>query len=74
MVLYLDVIIFKEFIMDFILIIVTKTVLKKSTKNTNIIIACALGVIETIIDILMNINVVVRLILKLITSILILKK
>lgn len=73
MVLYLDVIIFKEFIMDFILIIVTKTVLKKSTKNTNIIIACALGVIETIIDILMNINVVVRLILKLITSILIIK-
>lgn len=73
MVLYLDVIIFKEFIMDFILIIVTKTVLKKSTKNTNIIIACELGVIETIIDILMNINVVVRLILKLITSILIIK-
>lgn len=73
MVLYLDLIIFKEFIMDFILIIVTKTVLKKSTKNTNIIIACIIGVIETIIDILMNINVVIRLVLKLITSILIVK-
>lgn len=73
MVLYLDLIIFKEFIMDFILIIVTKTVLKKSTKNTNIIIACIIGVIETITDILMNINVVIRLALKLITSILIIK-
>lgn len=73
MVLYLDLIIFKEFIMDSILLIITKTVLKKNTNRKRIVISSLIGVIETIIDLFFYMNSFIRLVSKIITSILMIK-
>ena len=61
MVLYLDLIIFKEFIMDSILLIITKTVLKKNTNRKRIIISSLVGVTETVIDLFISMNTFIRL-------------
>lgn len=73
MVLYLDLIIIKEFIMDFILIITTVSVLKKKTSSYLIIISSLIGVLETILDILINFSIPIRWIIKIIVSILMIK-
>ena len=73
MVLYLDLIIFKEFIMDSILLIITKTVLKKNTNRKRIIISSLVGVTETVIDLFISMNTFIRLGNKIITSILMIK-
>ena len=73
MVLYLDLIILKEFIMDSILIITTMAVLKKKTSSIRIIIASIIGVCDTLLDIFISFNFPIRLILKIIVSILMMK-
>ena len=73
MVLYLDLIILKEFIMDSILIITTMTVLKKKTNSIRIIIASLIGVCDTLFDIFITTSISIRFILKIIVSILMIK-
>lgn len=73
MVLYLDLVIFKEFIMDFILLITTKTVLKKQTNILSIIISSLIGTIATMVDVIVEIYNPIRLIANLLVSIIMIK-
>ncbi len=50
MVLYLDIVIFKEFIMDAIIVITSIAVLKKKTNSKRIFLVCLIGTVDTIID------------------------
>ena len=73
MVLYLDLIIIKEFIMDFILLLTTTSVLKKKTNSMKIVISSIIGVLETVLDIFINFTPIIRWIIKILTSILMIK-
>ena len=73
MVLYLDLIIIKEFIMDFILLLTTTSVLKKKTNSMKIVISSIVGVLETVLDIFINFTPIIRWIIKILTSILMIK-
>ena len=73
MVLYLDLIIIKEFIMDFILLVTTVSVLKKKTSSHLIIISSIIGVLETLLDIFISFNTYIRWIIKIAVSILMIK-
>lgn len=73
MVLYLDLVIFKEFIMDIILILTTVTVLKKKTNSIRILFASLVGIIDTLIDIFFHICFPIRLLLKILVSVLMIK-
>src|SRR5699024_103546 len=63
----------KEFIMDFILLLTTTSVLKKKTNSMKIVISSIIGVLETVLDIFINFTPIIRWIIKILTSILMIK-
>ena len=73
MVLYLDIVLLKEFIMDIILLVCTSLVLKKKTSSIRIIIGGIIGIIETAIECIISFNYNAILILKILISILMIK-
>lgn len=73
MVLYLDIVLLKEFVMDIILLSIETLVLKKKTNSLNIIIASIIGVVETLIECIIHFSFLPCLFLKIVISILMIK-